>query len=307
MTDAATALRRGGARIAWALAGITLALTFFAGCKEKSVLRSSYARERYDPSVRLLWSRHHGGVSDETATWLTRSHGQTESERIKRAFRRLKRALPNMPELPRHSRCAVVGNSRNLLGAGGGEKIDGFPAVFRTTRAPTEGFESDVGTKTTYHVMVPQAALPGRFDPAATVVLYASRLGPLDALSRFLLNRARGRATRGPLPPVARRALNTVPLKNVRVLHPDFLRYVAENWAEPDSAPSPGLTALVLALHRCEDVHVFGFGPDADGGREPYFAKRTRKGGRRGEADSVERILERLSETKAVTLHPGKR
>jgi len=49
--------------------------------------------------------------------------------------------------------CAVVGSSGRLLGRGFGEEIDRHEFVVRHNNAPTAGYESDVGAKTTMMVM----------------------------------------------------------------------------------------------------------------------------------------------------------
>lgn len=49
-----------------------------------------------------------------------------------------------------HSTCAVVGAAGHMLGANCGREIDSMDAVFRSGFAPTEGYEKDVGSKSTY-------------------------------------------------------------------------------------------------------------------------------------------------------------
>ncbi|XP_002739383.1 alpha-N-acetylgalactosaminide alpha-2,6-sialyltransferase 3-like [Saccoglossus kowalevskii] len=47
------------------------------------------------------------------------------------------------------SQCALISASGQLLNSGSGEDIDNIPCVVRMNQAPTKGFESDVGSKTT--------------------------------------------------------------------------------------------------------------------------------------------------------------
>uniref|UniRef100_A0A669CM89 ST3 beta-galactoside alpha-2,3-sialyltransferase 1 n=1 Tax=Oreochromis niloticus TaxID=8128 RepID=A0A669CM89_ORENI len=64
-------------------------------------------------------------------------------------------------EEPRPDRCrscAVVGNSGNLRGSHYGPMIDAHDIVIRINRGRTKGYETDVGSKTTYHVMYPESA-----------------------------------------------------------------------------------------------------------------------------------------------------
>ncbi|XP_062897029.1 CMP-N-acetylneuraminate-beta-galactosamide-alpha-2,3-sialyltransferase 1-like isoform X2 [Mobula hypostoma] len=54
--------------------------------------------------------------------------------------------------------CAVVGNSGNLNGSNYGKLIDSHGFVFRMNKAKTQGYETDVGSKTTHYLMYPESA-----------------------------------------------------------------------------------------------------------------------------------------------------
>ena len=65
---------------------------------------------------------------------------------------KMKKLLASLPE--QHvslqcSTCALVSNAGSLLGQGRGPAIDENECVWRMNRAPTKGFEADVGSKTT--------------------------------------------------------------------------------------------------------------------------------------------------------------
>lgn len=57
------------------------------------------------------------------------------------------------PNLYLDRNVAVIGSSGALLGSGLGKTIDTFKEVVRFNRAPTNGFENDVGSKTTLRVV----------------------------------------------------------------------------------------------------------------------------------------------------------
>ncbi|GAQ84776.1 Glycosyl transferase family 29 protein [Klebsormidium nitens] len=75
--------------------------------------------------------------------------------RPKRCLHILRSQLPDRPPLPPgyFPRCAVVGNSADLLHTRFGPEIDGHDAVFRMNAAPTRGFTAHVGATTTFRVV----------------------------------------------------------------------------------------------------------------------------------------------------------
>ena len=61
--------------------------------------------------------------------------------------------LSTFRENSNFAKCAVVGSSGSLLDANYGDLIDDHSAVFRLHNAPTNKFEQQVGSKTTYQVL----------------------------------------------------------------------------------------------------------------------------------------------------------
>jgi len=58
----------------------------------------------------------------------------------------------------------------------------------------------------------------------------------------------------------------------VRIIHPEFVKYLHDNWTKGRGAyPSTGFVALMLAVHVCDEVDVFGFGADASGRWDHYY------------------------------------
>ena len=53
------------------------------------------------------------------------------------------------PDLHLDQNVAVVGSSGSLLNRGLGSQLDKFNELIRFNRAPSDGFEDDVGSKTT--------------------------------------------------------------------------------------------------------------------------------------------------------------
>lgn len=58
-----------------------------------------------------------------------------------------------IPDLVMSDSVAIVGSSDDLLGSGFGKEIDDFTDVIRFNQAPVDGYEADVGSKTTMRMM----------------------------------------------------------------------------------------------------------------------------------------------------------
>jgi beta-galactoside alpha-2,3-sialyltransferase (sialyltransferase 4A) len=193
--------------------------------------------------------------------------------------------------------CAVVGNSGNLLGRHYGRDIDAHTWVFRMNNAPIRGFEHDVGARTTHHVIHSNRPLVRQYDDETVTVLVVDDQDT-DSASPAGREQYRKRVTTDlqwlttrlfpdrfepvALPFNPRDADNFFPtnlfdlLGSVRILHPAFVEYINARWFTPENRapsdyPSTGFKALILALHLCDQVDVFGFGADAKQGRWHHY------------------------------------
>jgi hypothetical protein len=60
--------------------------------------------------------------------------------------------------------------------------------------------------------------------------------------------------------------------ERVRIINPEFVEYLDEYWTKGrGDFPSTGLIALMIAVHVCDEVDVFGFGADALGRWDRYY------------------------------------
>ncbi|KAG7257876.1 hypothetical protein CRUP_003154, partial [Coryphaenoides rupestris] len=145
--------------------------------------------------------------------------------------------------------CAVVGNSVNLLGSRYGPLIDIHDVVIRFNKALTVGYEEDVGNKTTLHMMYPESSVD------------------LDNNTHLMFV------------PIKTKDLQWL----VKVLHPGFIKYVHHIWLDGKGYyPSTGLMGVMLAMHICDEVNVFGFGADKDGNWRHYWEELVNKRFRTG-------------------------
>ena len=232
---------------------------------ETSVRRPSQQRleaafpDSFREGVDIFWEPPDGWVSPEVFDWWVsrvEPKGLTR-EAAQRMFSRISGRSPVFSMSSRRQICAVVGASRNLLGSRYGPLIDAHDVVIRVNRAPTDDFRTDVGSKTTHHVMWPTDRNEAQADRRAFLLMNPLTLHTED-LFDWILN-----LVEHDLPWDAGR---------VRIIHPEFVKYLHEDWTkERGYFPSTGFIALMIAVHICDDVDVFGFGADAQGRWDRYY------------------------------------
>ncbi|KAM9385337.1 CMP-N-acetylneuraminate-beta-galactosamide-alpha-2,3-sialyltransferase 1-like isoform 2-T2 [Pholidichthys leucotaenia] len=130
--------------------------------------------EHFNQSIPPLMTRENSVLSDETFKWWqwlqSERHPANFSEVVEELFQIIPDEVLYMDAGPERCRtCAVVGNSGNLKGSHYGSLIDSSDFIIRMNQAPTTGFEDDVGTKTTHHVMYPESAID--LDNSTSLVL----------------------------------------------------------------------------------------------------------------------------------------
>uniref|UniRef100_A0A8C8AAW1 CMP-N-acetylneuraminate-beta-galactosamide-alpha-2,3-sialyltransferase 2 n=1 Tax=Otus sunia TaxID=257818 RepID=A0A8C8AAW1_9STRI len=249
---------------------------------------SAWFSARYNTSTGpLLTGAAHELSSDVVQWWLTLqgppSGGQLQAI-IQQLFTVLRAPTSGMWDTSHCRTCAVVGNSGRLKGSGHGLRIDVHDWVLRMNRAKIAGFELDVGMRTTHHFMYPESAV--NLGPNIHLVLVPFK--PLDLQWLASAFSTGDEPTAAPLP------------TQVLILSPAFLKYIHENWTQRHGRyPSTGFTALLFALHLCQQVSVFGFGADSEGNWHHYWEKNRWSGAFRRtrvhDADVEFSIIERLA------------
>ncbi|XP_026101118.1 CMP-N-acetylneuraminate-beta-galactosamide-alpha-2,3-sialyltransferase 2-like [Carassius auratus] len=166
--------------------------------------------------------------------------------------------------------CAVVGNSGKLLGSYYGPVIDHHDFVFRMNKATVQGYEKDVGSRTTHRVMYPESAI--HLDNNTHLVLLPFKTIDIQWITSALTD---GSIKRTRFKVIDKLQANK---DKVMVMHPAFMHYVHNTWLHIKSRrsyPSTGFLVLIYALHICDEVNVFGFGADDKGTWHHYFEKNT--------------------------------
>ncbi|XP_056277342.1 CMP-N-acetylneuraminate-beta-galactosamide-alpha-2,3-sialyltransferase 1-like [Pseudoliparis swirei] len=199
------------------------------------------------------------------------------------------------PSRDRCRTCAVVGNSVNLKRSHYGPLIDFQDFVIRMNRGRIKGYEADVGTRTTHHVMYPGSAM--HLDNTTHLVLFAFKILDLDWAMKSLNTGISYKE----------RALKAN-MDLVMVLNPAFMRYVHEVWLKKKGKySSTGFMALVLALHMCDEVHVFGYGADRQGRWSHYWERMKRGKLKTGvhHGDVEYALINELDQNKRLTFYRG--
>ncbi|KAM9375546.1 CMP-N-acetylneuraminate-beta-galactosamide-alpha-2,3-sialyltransferase 1-like [Pholidichthys leucotaenia] len=194
--------------------------------------------------------------------------------------------------------CAVVGNSYTLKGSRYGPLIDVNDVVIRINRALVKGYEDDVGSRTTHRVMYPESA--GNLDNTTHLVFFPFKILDIEWVIKAFTTGFYGRSY---APVISKIKAN----KNlVMVVNPAFVRYVHERWLKKKGQyPSTGFMTLVLALHICKEVHVFGFRADSDGNWSHYWEelrnKRLKTGVHHGTYEY--NVIRMLAEKQKIKLY----
>ncbi|KAM7372855.1 hypothetical protein PAMP_007750 [Pampus punctatissimus] len=215
-------------------------------------------------------------ISEDTFKWWKRLQSESCSYSAYRTtVDRLLQMFPLRPTLTksssgRYRTCAVVGNSANLKGSHYGTMIDLHDVVIRMNSSPIKGYEADVGIKTTHRIMYPESAID--LDNTTHLVLFPFKILDLEWVIGALSTGFSG--------------VSYAPIKStikankdlVMVISPGFMKYVHEIWlSRKGRYPSTGFMAVILALHICDNVHVFGYGADKDGNWSHYWETLTNK------------------------------
>ncbi|XP_061787722.1 alpha-N-acetylgalactosaminide alpha-2,6-sialyltransferase 1-like isoform X2 [Nerophis lumbriciformis] len=176
-------------------------------------------------------------------------------------------------------RCAVVGNAGILNGSKMGKEIDSHDFIFRMNGAVIQGYETDVGNKTSVYVHTAHTIT----SSLSTLRKYNNMAIPHDEGIKYVMIPAGLRdyqflggllkgdiVTAGSFKDKRPRMYYAGQYNESRfyVLYQDFLRYVRnrflpsprmekKHWA--CYRPTTGALALFLALHTCDQVDAYGF------------------------------------------------
>lgn len=164
------------------------------------------------------------------------------------------------------NQCALVSSSGQMLGAGVGEQIDKIGCVIRMNNAPTQGYEKDVGSRTSVrvvsHTSVPLLVKNERYyfnqSAGTTYVIW----GP----ERNMRQDGKGR-TFNALLKVAEKYPNVriyaVTRDKVQYCDGVFQNETGKNRMKTGAFLSTGFFTMILAIEMCDSIHVYGMIDDS--------------------------------------------
>ncbi|XP_029524004.2 CMP-N-acetylneuraminate-beta-galactosamide-alpha-2,3-sialyltransferase 2 [Oncorhynchus nerka] len=269
---------------------------------------SDWFDENYDPDISPVWTRDNIQLPSDVYYWWVMLQPQFKPHTIQQVLLRLFQVIPGRSpygswDPARCLRCAVVGNSGNMRGAGYGPTIDGHNYIMRINLAPTVGYEEDAGSHTTHHFMYPESAK----NLAANVSFVLVPFKTLDLLwITSALSTGQIRFTYAPVKQFLR-----VDKDKVQIFNPAFFKYIHDRWTRHHGRyPSTGMLVLFFALHVCDEVNVFGFGADSRGNWHHYWEQNRYSGEFRKtgvhDADYEAQIIDSLAKAGKITVFPGK-
>ncbi|XP_078387672.1 alpha-N-acetylgalactosaminide alpha-2,6-sialyltransferase 3-like [Cetorhinus maximus] len=177
----------------------------------------------------------------------------------------------------RCDQCSIVSSSGQMLGTGLGAEIDQSECVWRMNNAPTEGYQSDVGSKTTVrvvsHTSTPWLLQQEPFTSHLNSSIYIF-WGPQRNMRRdgkgLVYNMLRTVQNRFPSA-----KLYTLTEEQMRYCDGAFKKETGKDRMLSGSYLSTGWFTFILAMEACNTIHVYGMINDtycsADGHRSvPY-------------------------------------
>ncbi|XP_071395194.1 CMP-N-acetylneuraminate-beta-galactosamide-alpha-2,3-sialyltransferase 1-like [Centroberyx affinis] len=264
---------------------------------------SDWFSQRYNPQQPLILNTTDNKLTSNALKWWLQLQLPRDKQPLEEAISQMFQIIPpptvDFKPLPSHCRsCAVVGNSGNLLRSRYGRQIDSHSVVIRMNKAVTQGFEQDVGNRTTHHFLYPESAVD--LEQGVSLVLLPYKLRDLQWMTSAL--------STGHITMTYRkvRARVKADKDKILVVNPVFLKYVHDHWNERHGHyPSTGMLTLIFALHMCDQVSVFGYGADQRGDWHHYWEDNLKRGMKTGHHNGKfeMQVIQRLAEEGKISLH----
>ncbi|KAA0710015.1 CMP-N-acetylneuraminate-beta-galactosamide-alpha-2,3-sialyltransferase 1 [Triplophysa tibetana] len=164
--------------------------------------RTDWFSAHYKPTVHLLLNSSNSVLNTEVFRWWK---GLQIVTRVADYTRVVKNLFPLFPDKEHYSdggpdrcrTCAVVGNSGNLLRSHYGPLIDYNDFVMRINKGPTEGFEKDVGSRTTHRIIYPESSVD--MDNSTHLVFFPFKILDMEWLISAFTTKNIIKINKGPM------------------------------------------------------------------------------------------------------------
>ncbi|XP_053544706.1 alpha-N-acetylgalactosaminide alpha-2,6-sialyltransferase 1-like [Bombina bombina] len=256
-------------------------------------LNSSWLKELVLPKVTIFMDRHHWSHKE----WKRLGHFIPPYGWMELNYTVVKAVVSALPLLSKQQillvnsstdhrcvSCAVIGNGGILNGSRLGKEIDSHDYVFRVNGAVVEGYEDDVGKRTSFYGFTAFTMLSSLYllknngfskipmDKETKYILFTEGMRDYEWLKALQQNKE---ISKGTLEYYRLRPRDdfgaSFDLKRLLVAHPDFMRYLKNRFLRSELLdgkywnlyrPSTGALVLLTALHLCDTVSAYGFMTD---------------------------------------------
>ncbi|KAJ0003769.1 hypothetical protein NQD34_008867 [Periophthalmus magnuspinnatus] len=270
-------------------------------CQKNDKLDEQWFLQRFQKNISPFLTSHYNLSQEAFIWWKGRQSERRDFNFYQKTTQKIFEIIPAYPPVVGHSphhcwTCAVVGNSGNLRRSHNGKLIDLHDSVFRINYGRTDGFEEDVGSKTTHRVIYPESA-GAKLDKSTHLVFFPFKIRDLEWLISKLTADTNARSN-----------IQAKHKDLVMVVNPAFMQYVHLSWLNGKGKySSTGFMTVILALHICDKVSVFGFGADSDGNWSHYWEvlknKQLRTGPHPGSAEYD--LIEELARQGKLVFYKG--
>ncbi|XP_008304044.1 alpha-N-acetyl-neuraminyl-2,3-beta-galactosyl-1,3-N-acetyl-galactosaminide alpha-2,6-sialyltransferase isoform X1 [Stegastes partitus] len=177
-------------------------------------------------------------------------------------YRRISRGRVEQQLLNKHcNQCALVSSSGQMLGAGVGEEIDKTACVIRMNNAPTRGFETDVGSRTSVrvvsHTSAPLLVRNERYyfqqSANTTYIFWGPEKNMRQDGKGRIYNLLLKMATKYP-----NAKIYAVTKDRVQYCDNVFQNETGKNRMKTGAFLSTGFFTMILALDMCDTIQVYG-------------------------------------------------